>query len=248
MELSGKRAIVTGAAQGLGFAIAQELVRCGCAVALVDRNADKCRQAAEQLTAAGNQAYGIVADIACRDGCQSMASAAATALGGIDILVNNAGILHSSSIENTTEEEWDRVLAVNLKGVFFCCQAALPYLRAGGNSRVINISSLAGRMGGYQTGLAYSASKGGVIALTMGMARQLAPDRITVNCICPGTAETDIIKAWSAEAVASLQAKIPLGRLGQGADVAAAVAFFASDAAAFITGVSLDVNGGMFMG
>lgn len=248
MGLNGKRAIVTGAAQGLGFAIASELAASGCAVALVDVNRDKCAEAAASLGKSGRTVHAIAGDVSTRAGCADMMAKAETRLGGLDILVNNAGILHVSSILDTTEEEWDRVMAVNLKGVFFCCQAAIPLLKLSRSPRIINISSLAGRMGGYSTGLAYSASKGGVIAMTMGMARQLAPDRITVNCVCPGTAETDIIKAWTPDAVEALKAKIPLGRLGKGSDVAAAVAFFASDAAEFITGVSLDVNGGMYTG
>lgn len=248
MSLSGKRAIVTGGAQGLGLAIATRLAEGECAVALADVNRAKAEAAALELANHGHNAHAVAADISTRAGAWDMVAKAVEAMGGLDIIVNNAGILHNATIEETTEEEWDKVLAVNLKGVFFCSQAAIPHLRKSANPRIVNISSLAGRMGGYKTGLAYSASKGGVISLTMGMARQLAPDRITVNCVCPGTAETDIIKQWTPEAIASLQDRIPLGRLGRGTDVASAVAFLASDAAEFITGVSLDVNGGMFMG
>ncbi len=243
-----RKAIVTGAAQGLGYAIAERLAAAGYQIALADINGPAAAQAADDLSAKGYATVSIEADVSSRFGCADMVARAVDAMGGLDILVNNAGILHNATILSTTEEDWDRVMAVNLKGVFFSCQAALPHLAASAAPRIINISSLAGRMGGYKTGLAYSASKGGVISLTMGMARQLAPERITVNCVCPGTAETDIIKAWSEEAVNQLKDKIPLGRLGRGMDVAAAVAFFASVEAEFITGVSLDVNGGMFMG
>ncbi len=243
-----RKAIVTGAAQGLGYAIAERLAAAGYHIALADINGPAAAQAADEMSAKGYATVAVEADVSSRFGCADMVARAVDAMGGLDILVNNAGILHSATILSTTEEDWDRVMAVNLKGVFFSCQAALPHLAASAAPRIINISSLAGRMGGYKTGLAYSASKGGVISLTMGMARQLAPERITVNCVCPGTAETDIIKAWSEEAVNQLKDKIPLGRLGRGMDVAAAVAFFASVEAEFITGVSLDVNGGMFMG
>ncbi len=248
MGLTGKSAVVTGGAQGLGLAIAAELAAQGCEVVLVDINGDKAAAAAAKLAADGKKADAVTGDVSSRAGCAALMAAAAERLGKLDILVNNAGILHSATIESTTEEEWDRVLAVNLKGVFFASQAAIPHLKKSPAPRIVNISSLAGRMGGYKTGLAYSASKGGVIALTMGMARQLAPDRITVHCVSPGTAETDIIKGWSPDAIQSLKDKIPLGRLGRGSDVAAAVAFFASDAAEFVTGTCLDVNGGMFMG
>jgi 3-oxoacyl-[acyl-carrier protein] reductase len=168
--------------------------------------------------------------------------------GGLDILINNAGILDSSSIMDMTEETWDRVLAVNLKSVFFASQAAIPYLKQSAAPRIVNVSSLAGRMGGYETGLSYSASKGGILSLTMGMARQLAPFSITVNALCPGTTESDIIRQWSAEQIAGLKARIPLGRLGSIADMAAAVTFLTGDEAGFITGLFLDVNGGMYMG
>lgn len=245
MTLTGKRALVTGAAQGIGLAIAAELARQGAVVVIADRAGDKAHAAVQTLAIPG---HAVTADVSTRDGCLAMAKEAATLAGGLDILVNNAGILHNASIENTTEEEWDRVMAINLKGVFFSVQAALPHLKESAQPRVVNVSSLAGRMGGYKTGLAYSASKGGVLALGMGLARQLAPLGITVNTICPGTTESDIIRAWSPETIESLRATIPLGRLGQPADIAAAVAFLASDAAGFITGACLDVNGGMFMG
>ncbi|MCL1999796.1 MAG: glucose 1-dehydrogenase [Planctomycetes bacterium] len=246
--MAGKSAVVTGGAQGLGLAIASELATRGCEVALADINAGKAESSAALLTSEGKKAYAIAGDVSTRSGCAALVAGALGKLGKIDILVNNAGVLHTESIKSTTEEEWDRVLAVNLKGVFFMSQAALPHLRKSPAPRIVNISSLAGRMGGYKTGLAYSASKGAVISLTMGMARQLAPDRITVNCISPGTAETEMIKGWSYEAIQSLREKIPLGRLGRGTDVAAAVAFLASEAAEFVTGVCLDVNGGMFTG
>ncbi len=138
-------------------------------------------------------------------------------------------------------------MAINLKGAFFMSQKALPYLKQSEHARIINTSSLAGRMGGFETCMAYSASKGGINAITMGMARQLAKFHINVNAVCPGTTETPITKAFSDEAMARLLTKIPLGRLGKPEDMAAAVAFLASDDAAFITGHMLDVNGGMHM-
>jgi 3-oxoacyl-[acyl-carrier protein] reductase len=146
------------------------------------------------------------------------------------------------------EETWDHVLAINLKGTFFCCQAAIPYLEKSTAPRILNVSSLAGRMGGFETGLSYTASKGGILSITMGMARQLAPFGITVNALCPGTTESDIIKQWSPEQIAGLKQKVPMGRLGSIADMAGAAAFLTGDDAGFITGLFLDVNGGMYMG
>ena len=187
-------------------------------------------------------------DVSSAEDISRAVKAAAEKLGGVDILVNNAGILHNSSIPDTTEKEWDTVMAVNLKSVFFMVQQCLPYLKESKYPRIVNISSLAGRMGGFETGLAYSASKGGIIALTMGLARQLSPFKINVNAVCPGTTETPITKAFTPEAMERLLTRIPLGRLGKPEDMAAAVAFLASDDAAFITGLLMDVNGGMYMG
>jgi 3-oxoacyl-[acyl-carrier protein] reductase len=248
MTHSGKRAIVTGAAGGIGLGIASRLAREGAHVALCDLNERKAAEEAEKLQREGLHALALAVDVGKIDEIRKMTERAASSFGGLDILVNNAGILDSSSILDMTEETWDRVLTVNLKSVFFACQAAIPYLKKSNAPRIVNVSSLAGRMGGYETGLSYSASKGGILSLTMGMARQLAPFRITVNALCPGTTESDIIRRWSTGQIESLKAKIPLGRLGSIADMAAAVAFLTGDEAGFITGLFLDVNGGMYMG
>lgn len=243
MKLNNRRALVSGAAQGIGFAIAKRLNEEGCRVALLDINEEKVRQSAQQL----NGCIGVACDVSSPGSIENAITSVAAAFGGIDIVVNNAGILPSSAIEDVSEQEWDRTMAINLKGVFFMVQKALPYLKKSAHARVINTSSLAGRMGGFETCLAYSASKGGINALTMGFARQLAPFGITVNAICPGTTETPITKAFTDEAMQRLLTRIPLGRLGKPEDMANAAAFLASDDAAFITGHMLDVNGGMYM-
>ena len=244
MRFENRRAIVTGAAQGLGYAIAKRLNDEGCKIAMFDINEEKVCAAAEQLPGC----FGLKCDVSSAADITAKVKEAAEKLGGVDILVNNAGILHNSSIPETSEKEWDTVMAVNLKSVFFMVQQALPYLKESQYPRVVNISSLAGRMGGFETGLAYSASKGGIIALTMGLARQLSPFKINVNAVCPGTTETPITKAFTPEAMERLLTRNPLGRLGKPEDMAAAVAFLASDDAAFITGLLMDVNGGMYMG
>lgn len=243
-RLEGRRAIVTGAAQGIGYAISKRLNDEGCRVALMDINREKLVAAANTLT----DCAAFVCDVSSVESIARAVEDAAGAFDGIDIVVNNAGILHNASIVDTTEEQWDRIMAVNLKSVFFMVQKALDYLKQSPCPRVINMSSLAGRMGGFETGLGYSASKGGILALTMGFARQLSPFGINVNAVCPGTTETPITKEFSAEAMQKLHARIPLGRLGKPEDVAAAVAYLASDDAAFVTGLLLDVNGGMYMG
>ena len=243
MKLEGRKAIVTGGAQGIGLAIAKRLDAEGATVALFDINEELVKESAKQLT----HGIGVRCDVSSPDSIEEAVRFAAEQMGGLDIVVNNAGILPKSMIEDVTERDWDLTLDINLKGAFFMSQKALPYLKESEHARIINTSSLAGRMGGFETCMAYSASKGGINAITMGMARQLAKYHINVNAVCPGTTETPITKAFSEEAMARLLTRIPLGRLGKPEDMAAAVAFLASDDASFITGHMLDVNGGMHM-
>lgn len=243
-RLEGRKAIVSGAAQGIGYAIARRLTEEGARVALLDVNEEKLRDAAESLPGSA----GFACDVSNVSGIDETVQKVAAAFGALDIVVNNAGILNNTPIAEVTEAQWDLIMAVNLKSVFFMVQKAIPYLKESACPRVINISSLAGRMGGFETGLGYSASKGGILALTMGFARQLAPLGINVNAVCPGTTETPITREFSPEAMEKLYARIPLRRLGKPEDVAAAVAYLASDDAAFVTGELLDVNGGMYMG
>jgi 3-oxoacyl-[acyl-carrier protein] reductase len=243
-----KKAIVTGAAQGIGLGIASRLANEGAFVAICDIHGKKAEQEAEKLSKRGLKVIAVQADVSNTADIHRMIDHSADQFGGLDILVNNAGVLDSSSILDMKEETWDRVLAINLRGTFFCCQAAIPYLKKSSAPRIVNISSLAGRMGGFETGLSYTASKGGILSITMGMARQLASFGITVNALCPGTTESDIIKQWSPEQISGLKQRVPLGRLGSITDMAGAVAFLTSDDAGFITGVFLDVNGGMYMG
>ena len=243
MKLEGRKAIVTGGAQGIGLAIAKRLDAEGATVALFDINEELVKESAKQLT----HGIGVRCDVSSPDSIEEAVRFAAEQMGGLDIVVNNAGILPKSMIDDGTERDWDLTLDINLKGAFFMSQKALPYLKESEHARIINTSSLAGRMGGFETCMAYSASKGGINAITMGMARQLAKYHINVNAVCPGTTETPITKAFSEEAMARLLTRIPLGRLGKPEDMAAAVAFLASDDASFITGHMLDVNGGMHM-
>ena len=248
MTHTGKRAIVTGAARGIGLGIAQRLAREGACVAICDLNGEKAEQEAAVLKSRGLNAIAVQADISCVSDIAKMVEKTVLAFNGLDILVNCAGILDSSSIMDMKEEVWDKVMAVNLKGTFFCCQAAIPHLKKSPAPRIINISSNSGRMGGYEAALSYVASKGGVLSMTMGMARQLAPFKITVNAICPGPVETEMIREWSAAQISGLQQRIPLGRLASVNDIAGAAAFLSGDDAAYLTGVLLDVNGGMYMG
>lgn len=241
-------AVVTGAAKGIGFAIASRFAGEGYRTALLDIDAGAAEASASRLESGGGTVIGVACDVSSPSQIQGAVDRVAEAFGGIDVLVNNAGILYSSSIPDVTEEEWDRVMAVNLKSVFFTVQKALPYLKESAAPRVVNISSLAGRMGGYNTSLSYSASKGGILALTMGFARQLAPFRITVNAVCPSTTESDMILLWDEETRAVQTSRAPLGRLGKPEEIASAVHYLASEEAGFITGLLMDVNGGTYMG
>jgi 3-oxoacyl-[acyl-carrier protein] reductase len=244
-ELAGRVAFVTGAARGIGLAIATGLSQRGASVALTDVDLPALKSAAQSL---GNRALAVEADVSRGDDVRRAIERTVEHFGGLDILVNNAGICPLCDFADVTEEEWDRVLDINLKGAFFCCQAALPHLRTSGErGRVVNISSVAGQSGGVLAPVHYSASKAGLIVLTKMLARILAPDRATVNCVAPGTTATDLTAAWAEEQRERVKAAIPLGRLGQPEEIAEAVCFLVSDRAAFITGATLDVNGGLFI-
>jgi 3-oxoacyl-[acyl-carrier protein] reductase len=244
-ELLGRVAVVTGAARGIGLAIAQALKDCGASVALWDVDAQALERAARSL---GEAAWPCVADVTIADAVRTATQQVVDRFGALHILVNNAGICPMTPFEQISEQEWERVLAVNLKGAFLCCQAALPFLcDAGPHGRIINISSVAGQMGGVSVGVHYAASKAGLIGLTKSLAHQLAPYGVTVNCVAPGTTATEMTAAWSQEDLSRALARIPLGRLAQAEEIAAAVCYLASDRAAFITGATLDINGGLYV-
>ncbi|MCX5733168.1 MAG: 3-oxoacyl-ACP reductase FabG [candidate division NC10 bacterium] len=247
-DLKGRIAIVTGAARGIGFASAEKLAENGASVVLGDVNEPLVQEAAGRLKAKGYEALAVRMDVGRNDSIREAIAAAVKAFDGIDIVVNNAGILSALSIEEMTREEWDKVLNVNLGGTFFVIQAALPFLKKSRNPRIINISSLTGRNGGFEGSMCYAASKGGVISITRGMARRLAPFNITVNAVCPGPTETEILKGYTPEAQERQRNVSLLRRLGQPEEIAAAVCYLASTEAAFVTGAMLDVNGGAYMG
>lgn len=247
-DLQGRIAVVTGAARGIGFVSAEKLAEGGASVVLGDVNEPLVQEAAGRLRAKGLTALAVRMDVSRNESIREAIEAALKAFGGIDIVVNNAGILSALGIEEMTREEWDRVLSVNLGGAFFVIQAALPHLKQSKHPRIINISSLTGRNGGFEGSMCYAASKGGVISITRGMARRLAPFHITVNAVCPGPTETEILKGYTPEAQERQRNVSLLRRLGQPEEIAAAVCYLASTEAAFVTGAMLDVNGGAYMG
>lgn len=237
--------MVTGAARGIGLAIARALLQQGAAVSMVDLDAASLQGAAQTMV---GRVCAIQADVSQPLEVRQAVSETVLRFGGLDILVNNAGICPMSSFASISEAEWDRVLAVNLKGPFLCCQASLSHLRRSGHrGRIVNIGSVAGHMGGISVGAHYAAAKAGLLGLTKSLARLLAADGVTVNCVAPATTATDLIADWSPTELAQAADQIPLGRLAQPEEIAAAVCFLASDAAAFITGATLDVNGGLYL-
>lgn len=248
MGLDNRVALVTGGAKGIGFAIAERLAADGARVVLADVNAGMAAESAKTLAAKGRDVFSVGADVSKLPDVKAMIEKTVAHFGQLDIVVNNAGILRSSRLEEVTPEEWDLVLGVNLRSAFLVSQQALPHLKKSACPRIINMSSNSGRMGGFESSVSYAASKGGVIALTYALASQLAKFKITVNAVCPGTVETDILKDYSPEAKERLRARVPLGRLGEPGDIAAAVAYLAGADAGFVTGLMLDVNGGVYFG
>ncbi|MDC4232477.1 SDR family oxidoreductase [Actinomyces sp. B33] len=248
-DLNGKSAVVTGAAQGIGEAIVRALADLGARVAVADLQEDRARAVADSIVEAGGRALGVRVDVNGGAGLRAAMASIADAHDGIDIIVNSAGVLGTTSIEEMERTgEWNRVLDINLSGTFFASQAALPYLKESGAGRIINISSLTGRNGGFEGAMSYAAAKGGVNSITRGMARHLAQHRITVNAVCPATTRTAILDGYSPERIENQARHILLGRLGEPSEIAAAVCYLASDEAAFTTGVLLDVNGGAYFG
>ena len=244
--MDGQCAIVTGAAQGIGLEIARALARAGAKVALIDLHESQAKEAAEGLLRADFEAMAVAADVSDPIQVQRMADRVYERLGRIDVLVNNAGICPITPVEDITASEWDLVLGVNLKGAFLCSQAVIPFMRQQGAGKIINIASSAGQMGGLAVGLHYSASKAGLLGLTKGLARILAPS-IQVNAVSPGTTESEMTSGWTQQAIDGIVSNIPAGRLGRPSDVAAAVRFLASGKSNFITGQTLSVNGGLLM-
>jgi NAD(P)-dependent dehydrogenase (short-subunit alcohol dehydrogenase family) len=246
MDGASKVAIVTGGARGIGKAIVGAFAAQGIATVIADVDLDAARQTEREILDAGGEAYAIRADLSQVDQITALVSETVARYGRLDILVNNAGILSNTPYDEIGEAEWDRVLDINLKGVMFASSAALKAMKDGG--RIVSISSLAGRSGGVSVGPAYVASKAALIGLTRHFARKVARRAITVNVVAPGTTETDIIKGFTEAQMAAINEAIPVGRLGKPDEIAATVSFLASDAAAFITGAVIDVNGGMYMG
>jgi 3-oxoacyl-[acyl-carrier protein] reductase len=252
MELKGKTAIVTGAAGGIGSAAARALAAAGANVCAADIG--DTAEIVEAIRAQGGQATGATLDVTRAASMAEVVRHAEHTFGGVDILVTAAGVIGFGSAASLSEEEWDRVQSINLKGVFFCCQAVIEPMRRRGGGRIVNIGSILGKNGGNarpwlapeeqqrSANIAYGISKAGVHAMTFYLARELAASAITVNAVAPGP----IASAMTVGFPEALRQIIPLNRLGTADEVAAAVVFLAGRSASFITGEVLDVNGGMW--
>ena len=247
MGLTGKCAVVTGASRGIGRAIALELASLGARVVVnYSGSVDKAQQVVEEIQANGGEAIAVQANVANGESVQQLMQTAIETYGSIDILVNNAGITRDNLLMRMKDDEWDDVLNTNLKGVFLCTKAVTRQMMKQRAGRIINISSIVGVVG--NPGQAnYVAAKAGVIGLTKTTAQELASRNILVNAIAPGFITTEMTDGLPEELKEVMLKQIPLAKLGQPEDIAKAVAFFASDSANYITGQTLQVDGGMVM-
>jgi 3-oxoacyl-[acyl-carrier protein] reductase len=247
MSLSERVALVTGASQGIGRTCALRLAADGATLAVAARNQEKLNELVAEITTAGGKAAAFPFDVGDEDQVKSTVKTVIGQLGKIDILVNNAGITRDQLVMRMKRADWDAVLQTNLTSAYLCIQAVIPSMLKQRWGRIINITSVFGQMG--QAGQAnYSASKAGLIGLTMAIAREVGSRNITCNAVAPGFIETPMTAVLSDEFKQNAVKQIPLGRVGSPEDAAGAVAFLASDDAAYITGHVLSVNGGMLMG
>jgi 3-oxoacyl-[acyl-carrier protein] reductase len=239
-------AMVTGASRGIGRACALELTKAGNKVVLAARQLDKLEEVAAEVRAAGGEAYVVAIDLASQDSIKEAFAKASKEFGRIDILVNNAGVTKDNLALRMKAEDWNLVLQTNLTGAFFCIQQVISPMMRERWGRIVNISSVVGEAG--NPGQAnYVASKAGLIGLTKSLAQELASRNITVNAVAPGFIETDMTHVLKDEQKSRITQNIPMGRIGNAEEVAAAVRFLASDEASYITGNVIDVNGGMYM-
>ena len=248
MRFKEKVALVTGGGQGIGKAVAQSLASEGASVVISDINMEAARKTAEEVKEAYEaKALAVETDVKKRDDIHSLVAFSEKEFGRIDILFNSAGICKRTDIEHISEEEWNEMIDINLRGVFLCLQAVMPIMKRQQQGRILNMASLAGKVGGIAVGAHYSASKAGVICLTKSFAKALGPHGITVNALAPAPVETAMIQDWPPNVKEDMARQSPLGRIARTEDVVEPALFLLSDAARYITGEILDINGGVLM-
>ncbi|MBI3084515.1 MAG: SDR family oxidoreductase, partial [candidate division NC10 bacterium] len=239
-------AIVTGAARGFGRDITRRLARGGARVVAADINVPGAEETVTLVRRDGGEAVAVQVDVASAASVEVMVKTALARFGGrVDILVNNAAIWQLLPTEELSEADWDRVVDVNLKGVFLCCRAVIPVMKQQGRGHIVNIASIAARNGGTMAGVHYVASKGGVLAMTKKLGKELGQYGIVVNGVNPGTSQTEMTATWDPTIIEGIIRNTPLGRTVTPEDIADTVAFLASDAARFVHGETVEVNGGI---
>jgi 3-oxoacyl-[acyl-carrier protein] reductase len=248
MRFRKKTAVVTGGGRGIGKGIAQGLASEGASVVVSDIDIEAASQTSKEIESLFDiQAFSLGTDVRKRADIFDLVEFTKKQLGSIDIFCSIAGICTSTRIADISEEEWDNMIDTNLRSVFFCSQAVMPVMKEQRRGRILNMASLAGKVGGLAAGAHYSASKAGVICLTKSFARELAPYGVTVNALAPGPIETAMLDTLPPDLKGEVMKQCPLGRFGDVADVAGAALFLLSDAARHITGATLDINGGLLM-
>jgi NAD(P)-dependent dehydrogenase (short-subunit alcohol dehydrogenase family) len=253
MKLAGKAAIVTGGTYGIGNAIAALFAGEGADVAMAGRGEVKGKAALEALRGAGGRVIFVKADVSKDVDVRRLVEETKEKFGRIDILVNNAGINPVGTVLDTTEETWDRIMAINLKGPFLCCKHVIPHMKEAGGGSIVNIGSINSLMAS-ENEVAYDASKGGVLMFTKATALDFAREKIRVNCICPGAIDTPLLRAIFGESPdpggmeAAMVKRYPLKRMGAPGDIAKAALFLASDDSSFMTGAAVAVDGGILAG
>lgn len=249
MRLKNEVALITGAANGIGLATAQRFCREGAACVLVDRDENAGKAAAEAITEAGGSARFVAADVSCAASCEAMVAEAEDAFGKLTILFNNAGIMDSGDgdAESTSEEIWDRTMSINLKGVWLGCRFGIPAIRRAGGGSVINTASFVALVGAATPQLAYTASKGGVLAMTRELAVIHARENIRVNALCPGPLRTKLLMDFldTEEKKQRRLVHVPMGRFGEASEMADAALFLASSESSYMTGAEFVVDGGI---
>lgn len=246
-DLSGKVMVVTGGAAGIGKAISCVAAAAGATLVIADRNIAAAEELAAELNKSGFKADAVNADVADSSCVEKVLKEVAAKHGKLDVIVNNAGILGDAEITAIDDATWRRLMSVDLDGVFYCCREAVKIMREQKSGKIINIASAGGKLGFPFAGVHYCGAKGAVMAITRQLALQVGKYGIQVNSVAPGTTQTEMVKHRTPETLKYINSHIPVGRMGRPEETAAAVVFLASDASGFITGETVDVNGGLYM-